>query len=76
MPTKPNRSGQQQNYVPAGNGDASGEYGNHTGSNKHFQTFGKKEFKGFSSNNKIVNDFRDTVIKNKLAKLKEKANNK
>lgn len=26
MPTKPNRSGEQQNYVPPGNGDASGEY--------------------------------------------------
>lgn len=37
MPTKPNKAGQQQNYVPAGNGDASGEYGdNATGSNKHF----------------------------------------
>ena len=80
MPTKLNKAGKQQPYVPKGNGDASGEYGNHTGSNKHFQTFGKKEitnfgkkeFKGFSSNNKIVNDFRNTVIKNKLAKLKEK----
>lgn len=40
MPTKPNRAGQQQNYVPKGNGDASGEYGdNATGSNKHFTTF-------------------------------------
>lgn len=40
MPTKPNRAGQQQNYVPKGNGDASGEYGdNATGSNKHFTAF-------------------------------------
>lgn len=40
MPTKINRAGQQQNYVPAGNGDASGEYGdNATGSNKHFTNF-------------------------------------
>ena len=38
MPTKPNRAGKQQNYVPKGNGDASGEYGdNATGSNKHIQ---------------------------------------
>lgn len=37
MPTKLNRAGNQQNYVPAGNGDASGEYGdNATGSNKNF----------------------------------------
>lgn len=42
MPTKPNRAGEQQNYVPAGNVDASGEYGdNATGSNKHFTTFSK-----------------------------------
>lgn len=40
MPTKLNKAGQQQNYVPAGNGDASGEYGdNATGSNKHFTNF-------------------------------------
>lgn len=39
MPTKLNRAGNQQNYVPAGNGDASGEYGdNASGSNIHFAT--------------------------------------
>lgn len=44
MPTKPNKAGQQQNYVPAGNGDASGEYGdNATGSNKHFTNFKKPD---------------------------------
>lgn len=44
MPTKPNRAGNQQNYVPAGNGDASGEYGdNATGSNIHFQNFKKPD---------------------------------
>lgn len=43
MPQKPNKAGQMQNYVPAGNGDASGEYGdNATGSNKHFQVFSKE----------------------------------
>lgn len=42
MPTKRNRAGNQQNYVEAGHGDASGEYGdNATGSNKHFQSFKK-----------------------------------
>lgn len=42
MPKKLNSAGQMQNYVPAGNGDASGEYGdNATGSNKHFATFKK-----------------------------------
>ena len=44
MPTKPNRAGNQQNYVPAGNGDASGEYGdNATGSNIHFTNFKKPD---------------------------------
>lgn len=42
MPTKRNKAGNQQNYVPKGNGDASGEYGdNATGSNKHFTNFAK-----------------------------------
>lgn len=44
MPTKRNKAGQQQNYVPKGNGDASGEYGdNATGSNKHFTNFKQPE---------------------------------
>ena len=51
MPTKLNRAGEQQNYVPAGNGDASGEYGNHKGSNRHFTNF-KKEGDSFESVNK------------------------
>lgn len=43
MPTKLGKGGAgQQNYIPAGHGDASGEYGDDaTGSNKHFQTFKK-----------------------------------
>lgn len=44
MPTKPNRAGNQQNYVPQGNGDASGEYAdNSSGSNKHFTNFKKPD---------------------------------
>ena len=44
MPTKPNRAGQQQNYVPQGNGDASGEYADdQSGSNKHFTNFKQPE---------------------------------
>ena len=46
MPTKPNRAGQEQNYVPQGNGDASGEYAdNESGSNIHFTNFKKPEEK-------------------------------
>ena len=44
MPTKPNKAGQQQNYVPQGNGDASGEYAdNASGSNIHFTNFKKPD---------------------------------
>lgn len=46
MPQKLNSAGKMQNYVPAGNGDASGEYGdNATGSNKHFKVFKKPDQK-------------------------------
>ena len=37
MPTKANKAGKQQPYVPAGHGDPSGEYAeNNTGSNKNY----------------------------------------
>lgn len=39
MATKPNKAGQQQPYVPAGNGDASGEYADsESGSNVHYSS--------------------------------------
>lgn len=39
MPQKRNSAGNMQNYVPAGNGDSSGEYGdNASGSNKHYKS--------------------------------------
>ena len=63
MPTKPNHSGQQQEYVPAGNGDASGEYAdNATGSNVHFKSFKKPEndtSKGTQSKTKLPKDKKD-----------------
>lgn len=47
MPKKPNYAGNQQNYVPAGNGDASGEYAdNPTGSNIHYTNYLKEEVQG------------------------------
>ena len=39
MPKKLNKAGQQQEYVPSGNGDASGEYADDGGSNRHFVAF-------------------------------------
>lgn len=42
MPKKLNSHGNMQNYIEAGHGDASGEYGdNASGSNVHFKTFKK-----------------------------------
>ena len=41
MPKKLNGAGGMQEYIPAGNGDASGEYGNSKGENKHFSSFKK-----------------------------------
>lgn len=43
MPKKINKAGQQQEYVPSGNGDASGEYADDGGSNRHFTAFKKPE---------------------------------
>lgn len=43
MPTKMNKAGEQQSYVPAGNGDPSGEYTNQAGGNRNFKTFKKQD---------------------------------
>jgi len=57
MPTKPNKTGNEQNYVPAGNGDASGEYAdNETGSNIHYFSKFKKpdgEIKSVAKKEKV-----------------------
>lgn len=66
MPTKRNRADQQQPYVPAGNGDASGEYADHSsGSNKHFTSFRKPE---------TQEDHIDTNTNGKHTSLKERLN--
>ena len=68
MPTKLNRAGNQQNYVPAGNGDARGEYGdNATGSNKNFQAI-KRENRLKLLNNKTSNN----KIKELISKVSDK----
>lgn len=56
MPTKMNKAGEQQNYVPSGNGDASGEYTNEAGANKNFKTFKKQDESSQSFN--AVNKMR------------------
>ena len=59
MPKKPNRAAQLQNYVPAGNGDASGEYADEeTGSNIHFTNFKKPE----TETQQKLQDFEKNLI--------------
>ena len=66
MPTKLNKAGQQQNYVPQGNGDASGEYAdNASGSNKHFTNFKQPETQ------KTFNDFKKTEETNNKTPIVE-----
>lgn len=73
MPEKLGKGGAgMQNYVPAGNGDASGEYGdNESGSNVHFKAFKKPQLKQSIENKqqKIKKDegektTKDTTNKN------------
>lgn len=65
MPTKRNRAGKMQNYVEAGHGDASGEYGdNATGSNKHFQVF-KKPSRSGELDKKQTTEIANYVISRK-----------
>lgn len=43
MPTKPNKSGKQQEYIPAGNGEKSGQYLGDGVSTKSFKSFSKTQ---------------------------------
>lgn len=74
MPTKVNRAGQQQNYVPAGNGDASGEYTDHEGSNRNFKSFKKPEpTPAIEETGKVENTFK--VFKKSEEPTTEKVDN-
>lgn len=82
MPTKRNKAGQQQPYVPQGNGDASGEYAdNQSGSNKHFTNFkqpGEETTqKGFTTFNKVEEQPQTTKTNNEqeIRAVRRKARN-
>ena len=73
MPQKPNRSGQLQNYVPAGNGDASGEYGdNESGSNKHFTSFKRPDEKQETTEKETIVETPKEETKSRLSELSKK----
>lgn len=67
MPKKPNSHGNDQEYVPAGNGDASGEYADEQGGNKHFTSFSKPDdtnniVGNIGSNGGQIKTGNDTII--------------
>lgn len=60
MPQKLNKAGKMQDYIPKGNGDASGEYGTSNGTNKNFTTSDKK-----SSKANVITENKSVVVENK-----------
>lgn len=64
MPKKTSSWGQQE-YIPAGNGDSSGEYADESGSNKHFTNFKKPEETETTKNTQTFNTFKKTEQESK-----------
>lgn len=62
MPQKLNKAGKMQDYIPAGNGDPSGEYGTSKGTNKNFTASDKKSKANVITENKQVS-FADKMAK-------------
>jgi len=60
MPQKLNKAGKMQDYIPAGNGDPSGEYGTSKGTNKNFTTSDKK-----SSKANVITENKSVVVGDK-----------
>ena len=56
MATKINRAGNQQPYVPAGNGDASGEYADNAYGNVHYKASGEEGKSGSSGTGIIITE--------------------
>ncbi len=64
MPQKLNKAGKMQDYIPKGNGDASGEYGTSNGTNKNYTTSEKKTSKA-----NVITENKSVVVENKGKKL-------
>jgi len=64
MPQKLNKAGKMQDYIPKGNGDASGEYGTSNGTNKNFTASDKK-----SSKANVITENKSVAVENKGKKL-------
>lgn len=61
MPQKLNKAGKMQDYIPKGNGDASGEYGTSNGTNKNFTTSDKKK----ETKANVITENKSVVVENK-----------
>lgn len=70
MPKKPNSHGNDQEYVPAGNGDASGEYADEKGSNWHFENF--TPYNDATGSGKLLKGLFDNYIAEKGVEIKGK----
>ena len=68
MPQKLNKAGKMQDYIPKGNGDASGEYGTSNGTNKNFTTSDKKKTEA-----NVITENKSVVVGDK-GKTKEEYN--
>ena len=49
MPTKRNSAGEQQSYIPAGNGEASGQFTGSQNIGYHYGDLGKADYKNIMS---------------------------
>ena len=66
MPQKLNKAGKMQDYIPAGNGDPSGEYGTSKGTNKNFTTADKKK----ESKANVITENKSVVVGDKKTTYK------
>ena len=69
MPQKLNRAGKMQDYIPAGNGDPSGEYGTSKGTNKNFTASDKKKTEA-----NVIKENKSVKIENKSKGLRSVKN--
>ena len=70
MPQKLNKAGKMQDYIPKGNGDASGEYGTSNGTNKNFTASDKKKSKA-----NVITENKSVVVENKGKETKKDFSN-
>jgi len=71
MPQKLNKAGKMQDYIPAGNGDPSGEYGTSKGTNKNFTASDKKKTEA-----NVINENKSVAVGDKKERIRKEASKK